>query len=195
MSSEIAEEYMKKYMIDLSADMSGMDNFYNLAKTFHDSAVRLYAYSCNGYINPRLPRELYDNNLVPAIYLFRHAVELMLKALLEEMSCFDNKDTNHNLQKLWKKCVASVTDPFVILNKEKIECTFAWFEEEFPGVLDDQLYRYPTTKRNEFLHKQGPIKTEGIEKFIALYNGIRSAVENIQGVKYRLANQQMDKIA
>lgn len=180
---------MTKYFINLSAPMDEIDSFLKLAEIFHFSAEMLYAVSGDGLNNCQgmgLTPEFFNNNFVPTVYLYRHAIELIMKALLEEIEPEDIPE-KHDLRFLWDRCKATITkNGFSFVFLDDIEKDLTWLEQK--GVLDDQLYRYPYSKKNKseniHLKDQGPIDTKCIVTMGGLYLRIHEIVLSIVRVKH-----------
>ncbi len=188
-----------KYPFNFSVEMAGKSDFRILAEDFEYSASVLYAHSCGGLSKTTsmggLTPEFYKGNLIPTVVLYRHAVELIIKALLEEIDPgIDSKDYSHDLQKAWKGCITEAkANYFSIDNDGKIEEMLKLLGEKESQLLDNQRYRYPykvDNKNKTYLKDQPPITTECIESLIGLYNKIHDIVLSIAERNYQCSLQE-----
>lgn len=144
-----------KPMIEISAGTNKLQNHMDMLSCFLNSATTLYAFACEGIANStgkigHATLEYWNDHLVTAFFLFRHAFELSIKALIKEKT--GNDAHGHNIKELWE----SISEYQNVI-PEKISKAFTVLEKRH--VLNDaQLFRYHVDKKCVELKDMPPIQ-------------------------------------
>lgn len=171
-----------KELFTVSAITSEMQNHFDVLECFLHSATELYAVAVDG-INKNsdgsigmMSNEFWNQNLVTSFFLFRHAIELGVKALIKEVS---SSDVNgHDIQKLWEKnipnyravLVAEISKAFSVLKK-------------FNVLNDAQLFRYHNDKGGNRLKDLPAIENDDFNALSDLAWKIRQAILEVKHSK------------
>ena len=88
---------------------------------------------------------------LPVLFLYRHYVELMLKAMLVDLGELDDTDStvapNHQLAPIWKKFTLKLQALGVQHNQDTLRTIGAWILELEALDSGSYSFRYPQTKQ------------------------------------------------
>jgi hypothetical protein len=111
---------------------------------FLKGATALHAVACDGMVGKdknigQATSEYWNEHFVTAFFLFRHALELSIKALVKEITAVDIR--GHDIKKMWEDNIPDYRNVI----PEKINKAFAVLAK-FHVLNDAQLFRYHADK-------------------------------------------------
>ncbi len=133
-----------KSIIEVSASTTELQDHFDMLSCFLKNAMTLHAVACDGMagrgenIGQSTP-EYWNEHFVGAFFLFRHALELSIKALIKEMTGIDVH--GHDIKKMWEDNIPDYRN----IIPEKINKVFAVLVK-FHVLNDAQLFRYHADK-------------------------------------------------
>jgi hypothetical protein len=133
-----------KSIIEVSASTTELQDHFDMLSCFLKSATTLHAVACDGMVgrggNIEQPTpEYWNEHFVAAFFLFRHALELSIKALIKEATGVDV--CGHDIKKMWETNIPDYRNVI----PEKINTAFAVLAK-FHVLNDAQLFRYHADK-------------------------------------------------
>lgn len=131
-----------KSIIEVSASTTELQDHFDMLSCFLKSATTLHAVACDGIVGRGIGQptaEHWNEHFVTAFFLFRHALELCIKALVKEMSGVDVR--GHDIKKMWEDNIPNYRNVI----PEKIDKAFAVLAK-FHVLNDAQLFRYHADK-------------------------------------------------
>lgn len=167
---------------NFSAITSDMKDHFNVLNCFLNSAIELRRAASNGFIQESEGsisgevNHFWNHHLVTSFFLFRHVIELGMKALIKEVT---GKDVHgHDIEKLWKENIpthetelsAEISKAFSVLKK-------------FNVLNDAQLFRYHSDKSGKKLKDLPAIESDDFDALIGLAWKIRDAVLEVIDAK------------
>lgn len=177
-----------KFVLDIAATPNKINGHLDLLCCFQHSALSLYGAAKeqqqeinNGEVIIESSNfNSVDEYLVIALYLFRHAIELAVKALLEAIT-FEEM-TGHNIKNLYQKLpkvykhilseFGNINGVFEILTK-------------FDILEDEQLFRYHVDKRKKYLNQVEKITNKDCDALNNAIQYLRYACEHCFNTKYK----------
>ncbi|WP_126322243.1 hypothetical protein [Candidatus Rickettsiella viridis] len=132
-----------KSLINISASTGELQDHFDLLSCFLNSASMVRGMACDGItrnnsIGSPMP-EFWNQHFITVFYLFRHALELAVKALIKEVTGHDV--VGHNIQKMWEENIPNYQNVI----PEQINKTFTVLAK-YHLLNDAQLFRYHADK-------------------------------------------------
>lgn len=158
------------YLWDISATTNQIENHFDLLSCFLNSASILPAIAADEQKNPNstVTKEMSNGHLIIAFYLFRHSLELALKALANELNRKDIR--HHNIKEMWNDLPPSYRSVL----SEKMEKALVVLEK-YSVLKDEQLFRYHVDKGGLTLKSFSTIENEDFDALSSAAYEVRHA--------------------
>ena len=172
-------------MLEISATTNELKNNFDILSCFLRSATTLHAVACDGIAgnnkNPigAVTNEVWNDHFITAFFLFRHAIEVAIKALIKEIKNLDIH--GHNIKKIWEE---NIPDYQNVL-PEEINKAFIVLAK-FNILEDAQLFRYHVDKGGVTLKSMQPIKNDDFDALSGAAWAIRQIILECIHVRKRL---------
>ena len=210
-----------KYINEFSISMSELSTHLDMMECYIDSAGTLHGVAIDGLIKNKSGRigsqsdETYQQKIMIAFFLLRHALELGIKALISEHENF-SPDTSCNLHKKNRlaRFLYNVLYRTGLINREKKDdrklyghdlkklwknVNHNYVSESFTHeilksfeilkkyklVKDAQLIRYHVDSQGKQIKDLPPIETEDFEKLLDIAGKVRYAVLEVLEAIYQ----------
>jgi hypothetical protein len=149
-------------ILEFSATTNTLKNHFDVLSCFLESASTLRSIArdgiaANGEPQAGIPRnDFWNEHLITAFFLLRHAIELAVKALIKEIK---NEDINgHNIKKLWEENIPNHQN----MLPEKIKEAFDVLAK-YNILKDEQLFRYHADNSGNKLNAMQPIPNDDFD--------------------------------
>ena len=153
---------MKNFLSTITATTHELKEHTDILSCFLYSAQTLrsigYDKACRGEVGGM--NFGYNENLITSFFLYRHAIELAIKALIKKVQHI--YVGGHNIKKLWENYVPNHQDIFPLTISKAFQVL-----EKFGVLKDAQLFRYHADISGERLESLPQIKNEDFEALYA----------------------------
>ena len=162
-------------MLEVSATTDDLKSHFDVLSCFLRSATTLHAVACDGIANNKnssmssVTNDVWNGHFITSFFLFRHTLELAIKALVKEIKSVDIH--GHNIKKMWEE---NVPDYKNVL-PEVINKAFAVLAK-YHILEDAQLFRYHVDKSGATLSSMQPIKNEDFDALSGAAWAIRQTI-------------------
>lgn len=144
-----------KNLIEVSATTDEFKDHLDVLMCFLNSASALFGIACDGYAGKNCEC-FWNYHFVTAFFLFRHSIELAIKALIKEIKNIDVR--GHNIKKMWEEHIPDYQNVLPNEIKKAFEVL-----EKYNILEDAQLFRYHTDKTGTRLENMPSIKNEDFD--------------------------------
>ncbi len=164
-----------KSILEISAATNDLKSHFDVLSCFLHSATTLHAAACDGIASNEknfigtVTDDLWNKHFITAFFLFRHTIEIAIKALIKEINNFDAH--GHNIKRLWEENIPNHQNVL----PDEINKAFSVLEK-YHILENAQLFRYHVDKGGVTLRSMQPIKSEDFDALSSVAWAIRHTI-------------------
>ncbi len=159
------------YLLDISVSTSDISSNLELLDCFEISAKMLYTFAHDEKTKPQLGTVDFSNKyLIISLYLFRHSIELGIKALIEAITT--ESFYHHDIEEIWNE-IPKVYKLFLSGNGKLGNAINVL--KKYQILNDEQLFRYHIDQNENSLKKLPVISNPDYETLLAFVERIQQA--------------------